>query len=514
MRKQSIISIAIAMVLIFSMFAVLTPRVGSDSSTFIFGKSNILVDDNPVYAQQLTDAELTAAPSNDPVPFNVAMVGANNTGYNGTGIYVAVLDTGLLSNWQYFFPTSGPHAVQIDTADGIGYTHNVWYVGSGGNFSSDGHFSYGPLLNTRGFITHDAGNPNPPPNPFPPGYNGLGSGHGTHVTSIITGYHFHRGTVDTWITGVTPGATIIPVLVLDDWLVYDPIYGGWELFTGGTWEMVAAGINYIGNLAATRHIKIIISMSLGGGSPSPLVKNAIDYAISQGCIVVAAAGNNGYAGMDWPGAFPEVISVAAAGWTQQYGGGHYPYYNYYWWWNTPPSNLHTANTVIDQTTNITYTNKFEYYLTDFSSRPNASLGQCIWDLDVASVGAAVRGPFKNYGTSQWAFYAVWGTSQATPHVSGMAAQILQFNPKMTQFQMELLLKTAAICNFMWPDGGAWVSDPFNPKTDPSNYPMAATYFTWKLFDAGAGFVRVRDALQLAGAYRHQGCGGTREARAN
>jgi hypothetical protein len=493
MKRQTLASVAIVMVLVFSMFAVLAPQVHSDGGiNATLGKSSKLVGDDPVYAQQLTDAELDAVPTGDPTPFNVAMVGADKTTYDGSGIYVAVLDTGLLSNWQYFFP---PGTVNIDTADGIGYTHDVFFVGSGGNFSDDGHFSYGPLRNDRGFITHDNGAPDPLG-------AGFGSGHGTHVTSIITGYHFARGSVSTFIRGVAPKATIIPVLVLDDWVVYDPIYGGYLEYVGGTDEMVAAGIRYIGDLAAAKHIKIIISMSLGGPKPAASDKDAIDYAISKGCIVVVAAGNAGTAGMDWPGAFPEVISVAAAGWTQQYGGGNYPYYNYYWWWNLPPTNLHTKNNVTDQVSGITYTDKAEYYLTDFSGRPNATLGQYIWDLDVASVGAAVRGPFKNYGPTQWAYYAVWGTSQATPHVAGCAALVLQANPKIKQCTMELLLKAAALGNFMCPDGGAWVGDPFNPNTGAGNYPLAATHFTWTMTDFGTGFLQVNNALFTVAKLMH------------
>ena len=223
MKKQTIASVAILMVLMFSMFAVLTPRVHSDGGiNFVLGKSSKLVGDDPVYAQQLTSAELDAVPAGDPTPFNVAMVGADKTTYDGTGIYVAVLDTGLLSNWQTFFP---PGTVNIDTADGIGYTHDVFFVGSGGNFSDDGHFSYGPLLNTRGFITHDNG----APDALGAGY---GSGHGTHVTSIITGYQFTRGSVSAWIRGVAPKVTIIPVLVLDDWVVPDHIDGVLQALRG------------------------------------------------------------------------------------------------------------------------------------------------------------------------------------------------------------------------------------------------------------------------------------------
>ena len=46
----------------------------------------------------------------------------------------------------------------------------------------------------------------------------------------------------------------------------------------------------------------------------PLEKAAIDYAIAKGVIIVASAGNEGDAGMGYPGAYAPVISVAASGW--------------------------------------------------------------------------------------------------------------------------------------------------------------------------------------------------------
>ncbi len=119
-----------------------------------------------------------------------------------------------------------------------------------------------------------------------------------------------------WIKGVAPKATIIPVLVLDAWEV--PYPGGVARFTGGTWEMVSAGIRYVGWLAETYHVKIIINMSLGGSEPDPMIEDAINYAIDKGVIVVASAGNEGEAGMGWPGAYPQVISAAAGGWTEQW----------------------------------------------------------------------------------------------------------------------------------------------------------------------------------------------------
>lgn len=482
MKKTAIISIAIVFVLMTTTFAVL-PRASADMP-LVDGTSARLRDNvYPKKTTELSAAELDTTPS-DPVPFNVDMVNAETTANDGTGIYVAVLDTGLLSNWVNFFP---PGTVNIDTADGIGFTHDVFFVGSGGNFSDDGHFSYGPLRNDRGFLTHDVGNPNPAPNPY---HTGLGSGHGTHVTSIITGYHFVRGTVNTFIRGVAPKVTIIPVLVLDDWLVPDYIDMVWKLYTGGTDEMVAAGIRYIGDLAAAKHIKIIINMSLGGSGYTQEELDAIDYAIAQGVIIVASAGNSGEAGMGWPGAFPQVISAAAAGWTQEYGGG---YYDYYWWWRDVPEKLNTNNYVYDLTTGITYKNNWQTYLTDFSSRANKALGQSWKDLDVAAPGAAIRGPYKGYGTGQWAYYAVWGTSQAAPHVSGTAALVAQTHPNLMQAEMESILKKAAT-RIPMPADGAIVSDVFGAPAPP--YPVYPYY--WNDHDAGCGFLAVDEALKVAG----------------
>ncbi len=419
------------------------------------------------------------------VPFNLDMVDAETVSQTGEGVYVAVLDTGLLSNYLNFFPDD---RVDIKEEWGIGYTHNVFYVGTGGNFSGDGKFSYGPLKSNRGFITHDNGAPLivSAPNGTELEF-GWGSGHGTHVTSIITGWYLSRSGVEYWVQGVAPNVTIIPVLVLDDWVAFEPDGSGW-FFTGGTDEMVAAGIRYVGDLAKTYKVKIVINLSLGSSVPVQIIKNAINYAIANGVIVVASAGNEGTAGMGWPGAYPQVISAAAVGWTQEY----LRYYTgapdpWYWWTDNVPENLRTVDPL---------GNQYQVYLTDFSSRPNSTLGQSQWDLDVAAPGAAVKGPYKNYGPDQWGYYSVWGTSQAAPHVTAIAALVLQSYPKLKQASMEKILKGAAsfnskvVCRFLYSSAVV-----YNVFVDD------LVLYTWNYQDFGSGFLEADDALFMASLIR-------------
>src|SRR5688500_7819088 len=96
-------------------------------------------------------------------------------------------------------------------------------------------------------------------------------GHGTHVAGTVA------QTTDNnlGVAGVAPDAAIMPIRVLDR---HGP----------GNCGGIPAGIRW-----AADHGAHVINMSLGGGSPSRTVQNAIDYAHSKGVTVVAAAGNSG-----------------------------------------------------------------------------------------------------------------------------------------------------------------------------------------------------------------------------
>ena len=329
-----------------------------------------------------------------------AGLGSREVDQTGAGVYVAVLDTGLLSTWRAYFPEA---SIATQYAKSFG----------GGGAQGTGATSEQP-------------------NKWQTDQNS----HGTHVTSTILGYNFGG----TRVMGVAPDAKVIPVKVLNN--------NG-----SGQSSMVAAGITYIGDLKADalKDSPVVINMSLGGPELDALEKAAIDYAIEQGVLIVASAGNSGEAGMGYPGAYAPVISVAASGWTGEWvdpdGAGSLT--NRAWWYAGNPGE--GADTIAA-----------EAYITDFSSRQKE--GQ---DLDVAAPGSWVLGPYQTNG--QLSYYYLGGTSMAAPHVTGAVALMLQKDGGLSQAEAETTLEDSAVkldpgCRSVLPGPGAtpanvcWGSD--------------------------------------------------------
>jgi subtilisin family serine protease len=418
------------------------------------------------------------------VQYDMDIIDVENVQATGKGVYVAVLDTGLMYNYANYLPTA---KIRSDLGKGYSYTTIYWNE-TAQDFYLDGFYD------TRGFITElgqpytDFGLP-------------LGNGHGTHVTSTVTGFTYRSAywNQEFFIRGVSPDAYLIPVLVLDTWIGYVPpgqsIEEGYYLISGaGSDEMVAAGIRYCGDLAKQMHIKIVISMSLGGSQLSPLEKDAIDYAIKRGCIVVAAAGNKGTARMDYPGAYSPVISVASGGWTMEnIGTGTSPHSPpYRWWLSDVPEDLHTPDAL---------GNDFQLFVNDFSGRPNPELGQSWCDLDVCGPGSWNVGPYGPYGAVYipglnpgFGYYFLGGTSMSTPHVSGIAALVLEKYPRLDQFKMHTILKLAAFANRMtdWFKNGSALVYAFQPD---GTYAYETS--TWTAWDYGTGFLQADAALCVA-----------------
>ena len=191
-------------------------------------------------------------------------------------------------------------------------------------------------------------------------------GHGTHVAGIAVANDGNG----IGVSSVAPGARALVVRVLD-------------AEGSGPTDYVARGIRY-----AVDHGAQVINLSLGGfcvppaeapicvpggGTFSDEVGEAIDYALDRGAVVVAAAGNDRFPACDQPEAEGRMLCVGGV-----------------------DRNRHKS---------------------DFS---NFGVGLAI----VAPAGSAdpwdgILSTWKNGG-----YESVPGTSQATPHVSGVAALLV------------------------------------------------------------------------------------------
>jgi subtilisin family serine protease len=468
MKKALLISLVLLSMLALT-FAPMTQSSSSPTHAFAV---------TPIHEQFLDAADFTLG---DPVgtylPWDADIVNAEYSAHGGEGIYVAVLDSGLVYDWASFV---APGAI-IETALGRGWSYDIVWNGV-----DDFTFTQ---KTDRGFITND-----------------LGSGHGTHVTCEMVGYQRSTiGVAPHIVQGVAPKVHIIPLLGLDTWLVDCPDstyynaywdtenHGGKVLFNGGDDWMLVSAIDYVASLAeAHPDWKIIVNNSWGGPTPDPAIRVAVDNAISKGVIFVFSAGNDGMAGMGWPGAYPEVISAAAGGWTMQMVG--YPPSNppspYRWYLSDVPEKLNTNDAI---------GNNWQIYLAEFSGRPNAALGQSWKDLDVCAPGCYVVGPYKpdvywDEDLTDWvittasAYYGLWGTSMAAPHVSGVAAIIAYHYPQFNQADMEWVLKKGAS------------RIPLSSKTKYAYDPFYGPAFPNNDHDAGEGWLTVDNAMKAAAAY--------------
>lgn len=198
------------------------------------------------------------------------------------------------------------------------------------------------------------------------GWDFVGSGavpqddhsHGSHVAGIAAGH------TNNWIgiAGVAWEARIMPLKVLTS-------------SGDGTWADVAEGLVYAADNGAR-----VVNLSLGSEEYSNTIEEAVLYARSHGCLVVAAAGNSDRQPTDilYPAALPGVLAVGA-----------------------------TTDTDAPW-----------------------SLSNCGSRLDVAAPGVEILSANRS-----GSYYLSSGTSMATPHVSGLAALVWSLQPELTADQV-------------------------------------------------------------------------------
>jgi subtilisin family serine protease len=135
--------------------------------------------------------------------------------------------------------------------------------------------------------------------------------HGTWMASLIAG-HGHAGG-GSGIIGVAPESRVLSIRVVTD--KADPGYEQYQQESDSrVQQSLASAISY-----ATTHGASVISMSLGYGSPSAVVRSALQNALNHGVVVVASSGNSGdsvgarsgQAPYSFPADYPGVLGVAA-----------------------------------------------------------------------------------------------------------------------------------------------------------------------------------------------------------
>ncbi|MBU6427931.1 MAG: S8 family serine peptidase, partial [Cyanobacteria bacterium REEB65] len=115
------------------------------------------------------------------------------------------------------------------------------------------------------------------------------NGHGTFVAGILAAAT-NNGI---GVAGTAYGAKVLAIKALDS-------------SGSGTDTTLAPAILYAANHGAN-----VISCSWGSTQDDPIIDQAIDEAVASGCIVVAAAGNNGNTTPFYPAAHAGVLSVGA-----------------------------------------------------------------------------------------------------------------------------------------------------------------------------------------------------------
>jgi subtilisin family serine protease len=138
--------------------------------------------------------------------------------------------------------------------------------------------------------------------------------HGTWMASLIAG-HGHGSAAGDGVSGVAPQAKVLSIRVLPD--KKDPAYSQYQHEPARRGQRaLARAITY----AVSHHVGVI-SMSLGYGASSRVVRAALQDATRHNVVVVASSGNFGnssggdqgqaHAPYSFPADYPGVLGVAA-----------------------------------------------------------------------------------------------------------------------------------------------------------------------------------------------------------
>lgn len=194
--------------------------------------------------------------------------------------------------------------------------------------------------------------------------------HGTFVASSIVAPKDGKG-----IVGVAPEAKFMPVVINPAATTENEFYSSFYIARGAVW--------------ATDNGARVLNNSWGGGQSFGAVKDAFDYAMGKGTVVVASMGNSYHDEVQYPAALPGIIASGA---------------------------LDGSNRKVTFSTTGRHIS---------SSAP----GQDVMLANPTWLGGG--------------FELISGTSFSSPYTAGVAALVLQKCPTATPFQVRRMLETTA-----------------------------------------------------------------------
>lgn len=303
-------------------------------------------------------------------------------GYDGTGINIAILDTGV----------NNKDHESLDDLDDDFFTYDPKFIagwwGVGGTAVDPDDYGF--------------------------------TSHGTHCAGTAMGT---GGTAGDY-AGVAPGARLVDVKVMSD------VGAGGIPIPAIEWCIDNKDTDWENDGPANDGIQVM-SMSIGGANSNgdDQTSLAVNEAVNNGIVVVAAMGNGQGNSVNTPAAADRAIAVAG-------------------------SDDHGTVTRDDDT--------FGGY-SNYGPRMDGGLKP-----DITAPGAAIMSSLKDTG---FMYGEMTGTSMSTPHVAGVVALMLQANPDLTPEDVKRILRLTG------EERGNNHISPDEPKYD--------THWGWGLMDAYA-----------------------------